>query len=60
MKKEFLQGGKKSKKRQLEGFRDVYRGINVARDVVDFSFVMKSDEDPDSLKYFLAIDDWSE
>jgi len=39
---------------------EIYDEINVARDVVDFKFVMKSDEEPDEVKYFLSILDWTE
>ena len=54
--------GKSGKKRYLEGvgFDYIYKEIDVARDVVDFSFVMKSDEDPNDVKYFLSITDWTE
>ena len=49
-----------SKKRKLEEFSHIYEEINVARDVVDFKFIMKSDEDPDNVKFFLNIMDWTE
>ena len=48
-----------SKKRLLAEEYD-YGEINVARDVVDFQFIVKSDEDPDEIKFFLNIVEWSE
>ena len=38
----------------------MYEEIDASRDVVDFRFVMKSDEDPEEVKYFLSITDWTE
>ena len=44
-----------SNKRYLEEFSHLYDEINVVRDVVDFKFIMKSDEDPNKIQYFLSI-----
>ena len=42
-----------TKKRKLS--ENAFDGIDVARDVVDFKFVLKSNEEPEEVKFFLSI-----
>ena len=34
--------------------------LDVNRDIMDFSFVLKSDVDPEEIKYYLDITKWGE
>lgn len=37
-----------------------YDQIDVARDILDFTFVMKSDVDPRALKFYVSLEEWTE
>lgn len=45
-----------SPKRNLISFSE----IDVARDLMDFTFVLRSDIETDDLKYYLSLADWTE